>query len=318
VVARGSQPEEVKDLFELLREAHSESGIEVVAVHGGFSVEGPDLGSPRMPPLTAPRPAILVGDGASAYETGALWHLLDDEWGLEVSLLERTDLPTADLARYTHLFFTDGGYDDLEEGTVVRLREWVRSGGTLVATRRAARWAGDSILELEGDRNGEPGESNGAGSKREEEDAEKIEGPADAPIRLPYREYEARRAAQDIAGAILEVELDRTHPLAFGFPRDRVAVFRRGTWVMPPSENPFENVALYRDDPWLSGYVPVERRRELGGTAAVVATRLGQGLVLRIADDPVFRGFWLGTRPLVANALFFSSVVEDTSAPSSW
>jgi hypothetical protein len=46
-----------------------------------------------------------------------------------------------------------------------------------------------------------------------------------------------------------------------------------------------------------------------------VATRHGPGLVLRMADDPLFRGYWRGTEMLFANALFFGSVIGETLLP---
>ena len=318
VIARGIQDEEIGDLDELVAEVAEQTGVPAIPVSGGFSRRGLDLGSPNLPPVVAPRPAILVGPGASSYETGELWHLLDHDWGVEVSLLDRAHLEDLELDRYTHLFFTSGSYDALGEDGVQRILSWVRDGGALVATRDAARWAGEKLLAVGGN-----GEEGGAAKEAAEKtnDAGEDEASAGAekpPVRLPYGEYEAMRAEQSIAGAIFEVRLDRTHPLGFGYPRDAIPVFHRGTWMMEPSENPFENVALYREDPWLSGYVSKERRTELGGTAAVIASRVGRGVVIRIADDPSFRGFWLATQPLVANSLFFSGTIESTSSPSSW
>ena len=39
------------------------------------------------------------------------------------------------------------------------------------------------------------------------------------------------------------------------------------------------------------------------------------GLVVRMADDYLFRGYWQGTEKLFANALFFGSLVDYTPAP---
>jgi hypothetical protein len=71
----------------------------------------------------------------------------------------------------------------------------------------------------------------------------------------------------------------------------------------------------YAERPLLAGYVSPENLERLAGTPAVIATRLGRGTVVRMVDDPVFRGFWLGTAKLLSNALFFGPVIETTELP---
>jgi hypothetical protein len=71
----------------------------------------------------------------------------------------------------------------------------------------------------------------------------------------------------------------------------------------------------YADDPLVAGYLSQRNRERLAGGPALVATRHGAGLVVRMADDYLFRGYWQGTEKLFANALFFGSLVEHTPAP---
>ena len=51
-----------------------------------------DLGSSKFKKLRLPKPAILVGAGISGYEAGEMWHLLDAQFGIPVSLIEKGDL----------------------------------------------------------------------------------------------------------------------------------------------------------------------------------------------------------------------------------
>ena len=119
-----------------------------------------------------------------------------------------------------------------------------------------------------------------------------------------------------IAGAIVEVELDPSHPLAFGYEGPRLAVFRSSTRQLAPPANPYELVARYSANPLLAGFVSAENLERLAGAPALLATRLGRGLVVRFADDPAFRSSWHGTERLLANALFFGALVDDRPAPA--
>jgi hypothetical protein len=62
----------------------------------------------------------------------------------------------------------------------------------------------------------------------------------------------------------------------------------------------------------LAGYASPANLAKIAGSAALVAGRVGEGTLVRFADDPAFRGIWYGTEKLLANALFFGSLVERT------
>ena len=58
-----------------------------------------------------------------------------------------------------------------------------------------------------------------------------------------------------------------------------------------------------------------ERLEAIKGQAAVIAEKLGEGLVVKFANTPLFRGFWRGTEKLFINALYFGQVVKKTEVP---
>jgi hypothetical protein len=116
-----------------------------------------------------------------------------------------------------------------------------------------------------------------------------------------------------IAGAIFTVELDTSHPLGFGHPRSELATFRAGAEPLPTPHNPYEVVARYAEKPLVAGYTAPAVEGRLAGTPALLATRLGRGVVVRFADDPTFRTHWHGTEKLLANALFLAGLVDRTA-----
>lgn len=277
--------------------AAEEDGVTIRALATGLTPEGVDLGSPSVEALKLPQPALLVGPGVSAYDAGATWHYLDHRMGFELPQISTDDLDEVDWSRYTHVLMVDGEYGDLPEGCREDLAQWVRSGGTLVTVDRAARWAEDEVF----------------GTTQEGGESREPEPPAATGTRPAYADYEAERAVGLVSGAIFEIELDFTHPLAFGYSDSTLPVFRTHTRVFEPSENPYENVALYTESPLLSGYASPENQEKIAGTAAILASREGRGTWVRFADDPGFRAVWHGTQKLWANALFFGPVVKNTN-----
>lgn len=296
-------------LERLFAEAATADGVDVHRLIGGQAAAGIDLGSPSLRPLVAPRPLLVTGRGTPSYRVGEAWHLLDERFGVEASLVDLGSLGGTDLDRYTHVVLAlDGGRFGGAQGGVVgaesrdRLRAWVRAGGALVAIGGASRWAGREILGRDED----SGETGGGAD-------------ADAATeRRRYADYRNQRAEQLLAGTIVGVELDLTHPLAYGYERPDLAVLRTHQMVMPPSPDPFENVAFYRDPPRLSGWTSPENERRLAGTPAVVASRMGRGVVIQLVDNPNFRAYFYGSNRLFLNSIFLSGLIDSTSAPDTW
>ncbi len=302
------------ELEELLAAAARQDGVEIWGTDSGLTPDGLDLGSPRVHPLTAPRPALVVGRGVSTYEAGETWHLLDERFGFELTLLERDLLGRVDLTPYTHLLMVDGEYDRIDDRTGRRIEAWIESGGVLVATKKAAVWA-ESLFRQEEERDeGAPSAESSEGKAATESDP-RSESP---PVRRRYGDYDRDRAAELVSGAVVEVELDPTHPVAFGYQESRLPVFRDDTLKLTRPADPYTLVAVYGEEPLLSGYMSTARRAELAGGAALVVSRHGEGSVVLMADNPNFRAIWYGTSRLLLNAVFFGPVVRPTSPPSVW
>ena len=160
-----------------------------------------------------------------------------------------------------------GGLGD--EG-VKALREFVEAGGTLVCLNEAAA----ALAER---------------------------------LKLPVRDAtgELKRTEFYVPGSILRVELDTTHPVAAGMPRESIA------WV---EDSPaFElttggagrarAVARYpaSGSPLLSGWLLGGEK--LNGKAALVEVELGRGRVYLFGFRPQYRAQSLATYPLLFNAL---------------
>ncbi len=298
VVPLGLQEERADEVRKLLESAAREDGVDVYSLASGLNGDGVDLGSPSLEPLARPEAMILIGRGVSSYQAGEAWFLLDHRMGMEISLVDRSYLGRTDLSRYTSIVMVDGSWDGLPEGEAGKLGEWVRQGGTLVTTERAAVWAEGALLGLGGG-NGSPG----------------LETPAANPEPRPYARFESDAAVPLVAGTIFQAHLDVTHPIAYGYTRETLPVFRDSTLTLTPSSNPYETPVRYAERPLLAGYVSPENLARLAGTPAVIATRVGKGLVVRMVDDPAFRGVWYGTEKLLLNAVFFGRVVERTELP---
>ncbi|MEM6456284.1 MAG: hypothetical protein AAF772_14410, partial [Acidobacteriota bacterium] len=208
------------------------------------------------------------------------------------------------LDRYTHIVLPDGRYSWLADGDALgeRLARWTDGGGVLIAVRGATSWVDRRVLAPRG----------GESAKGDRGSATAADDPA--PARQPYGDYRALRDARVLGGAILDADVDLTHPLAYGVRDTPLPVFRRGAEPLPPHPDPFGVVAAYAAEPVRSGYAHPEVAARLAGTPSMTAQRSGGGLVVRLADAPAFRGFFRGAERLLVNAVYFSAAVQPTRA----
>lgn len=298
VVHRGLQPEALKPVAERLAALSERFATEILATDRGLALSGLDLGSPSAPVLPQIKPALLVGQGLRATHAGYIWHWFDQVLEQPLTQLDWQHLASVNLQAYTHLILPDGDYQEMPEALLRQLERFVLEGGILIAARNAAAWVENLELGWTFVETNEPAE------------------PSQVPERRPYAAFAEDFARQLIGGSALAVQLDITHPLGFGFERDELAVMRRGTQRLRHLDNAYTTVALYTDEVRASGFMSERNRERLSGTPALSASRQGQGLVVRMPDDYLFRGYWVGTERLFANALFFGPIVLPTVLPA--
>ncbi len=267
-------------LREILVSAAEVDFANVYPIDTGNTPVGPDLGTGTAPVIEKPVIGILAGSGTSSYNVGEAWHLLSHRMQIPVSLLDQNEIGSKDLSKYTVLVHTGGRFQNQES-----IKGWVEKGGTLITLSSAtnqlvtAEW-----MELE----------------EKELDVDSLLQD------VPYDKLGPTRGAQRIGGSILRASVDTTHPLAFGIP-EVLPVFRNSTTFYKPDKSAGSTVARYAADAWISGYVSDERAPLAAGSVVLGTKRMAQGRLIYFADNPNFRGFWLGTSRMFLNAVMLGS-----------
>lgn len=291
VVPMGGQRGKADLVAKIFEKAGAE-GVRVVGLVSGLTPRGIDLGSPSMKPVPPIRPLALIGGSVSAYEAGEVWHYLDRRVATPLTMVEADRLRRVPLDEYTHLILVSGAESTLSESMLGRIESWARGGGIVIAL-------GQAVTLFEAPAEDEPEDEEGEGAR-------------EAPDEVRYADFESWADRDLIRGSIFEAKVDRSHPLGYGFARKTLPVFRNKNAFLELDEDPFANPVVYTNAPWLCGYISDENLQSLRGTAVVVAKRVGSGAMIRMVDNPNFRGVWYGTNRLFANALFFGPIIKST------
>jgi len=278
----------------LMKMLAAENRLTVHAAVSGRTLDaGADLGGRNtVSDLKAPKPLLVTGSGVSSYDAGEVWHLLDHRMNMPLTLVRKDRLARVDLTRYTHIILV-GGSGSTFDGTMKdKVKDWVRAGGTLVAHRHGARWVATQLFD---------------GDTEDKKKNGKVK-------RLAYKDKSQKDAEHVIGGALFESHLDLSHPMAFGLVREKIATNRNTSIVLPEPKDPYAQVAVYSDEPLLSGYASPKRLEEIGGTPMMTAERMGRGSIILFADNPNFRATYVGAEKLFMNALFFSRAFDRSFA----
>ncbi|HNP95202.1 MAG TPA: M14 family zinc carboxypeptidase [Cyclobacteriaceae bacterium] len=287
VVAVADQNLPADEVYTHIKEASRKSGIDIYNVETGMTSQGVYLGSGNIRTVEKPKVIMLIGNGASPTEAGAIWHLLDTKVEMPITKVDTDQFSRVNLFDYNTLILVSGNYGMLGDKGVEKIKDWVKEGGTLILQRYAVNWA--------------------INSKLIDEQLVKENGDKSSSLRLDYVTADDHNGSREIGGSMYMADLDITHPLGFGYARRGLPVYRNHDVFIQPSKSPFNTVVKYTSNPLLSGYVHPSNLNKIRNSVSLEVTGVGRGRAILFVDDPNFRGYWYGTNKLFFNALFFGS-----------
>ncbi len=351
--------ENADSLPQQLKEIARQTGVHIQGTSSGYSSAGPDLGSDDFETLLPPRIGLFMGAGIDFTSCGSLWFLLDHELGMRQSLLDITQLSGYDLSAYNVLVLPSywggaGLKEQLGPSGLQKLKDWVKAGGTLIAIGESAFFCADSSSGLSAAREKSavleslaqyeqasddelaafsatvdtsaiwnPPPAGGKDGKNAGRDTSGKPSVKLDTEELKRRDEQARRFAPQ--GAILRLDLNPTHWLAFGVT-DRIAdSSRTHTNAMIYSahalmaKDPVEVPARFAPASQLrlAGLLWPEGRQRWARAAYATREGMGKGQVILFADDPFFRAYFHGTKRLFLNAVLLGPGLG-TRSPAPW
>ncbi len=291
---------------EAVRQAAMRAGVTIRAVRTGLTPQGSDLGSSNFSKLDRPKVMMVVGEGVDSNDAGEIWHLLDQRFEMPLAMYEQERLESANLDRYNRIIMVEGSYERISSGAKENLRDWVQRGGTLILFKKAITWAKNQKLINVNIKN--------ANKK-------------DTTTVISYAEKGNVARSKEIGGAILEAQIDLTHPLFFGYQNATMPIFKDNDLAMERENSTFNSPLVFTKDPLLSGYLPfgtkndkfensktsfnkARTKDQFAHSAVINLVGLGRGKVICSTENLNFRAFWFGTNRILLNALFLAEAIE--------
>ncbi|MBK6266828.1 zinc carboxypeptidase [Marivirga sp. S37H4] len=275
--------EAIGNLSEKLSEISKKHQIAIQPITTGFADKIYDVGSAEFTYLKAPNIAVIMGDGVSSLAYGEVWHFFERQLNYPITSIRTDDLTRVDFSSYDAVILPSGYYNDVKDFLKKDLLDFVKNGGNVINLGASNRlWADSDASSLE--------------SKPIEKDT----------LETQLKEYanaERKALERSIFGAIYEVQLDNTHPLAYGYAGKYFSL-KTSEEAYKYLEEAWNIGYLKKDNYLVSGFAGYKANKNQAESLVFGVENMGRGKMIYLIDDPLFRGFWYQGRLLFANAVF--------------
>lgn len=277
-------------LWNIVTKVCNDNKVKLNAVTSGFVDKGYDFGSEHVHVLKAPKVALLTGEGVGSNAAGEIWHFFEKQIGYPLTLINANDLGRADWKNIDVLIMPDGNYRFLnDKDAAENLKDWIQKGGRLIGMEGGVA----QLAKLDW---------INAKQKTDESDDKKDKDPY--RTLKPFGNRERDGISNTTPGSIYKVELDNTHPLAFGYPSyyytlkmdNNIYEFMKDGW----------NVGVIKKDSPVAGFVGIKLKEKLKDGMLFGVQYEGRGSVIFLADNLLFRNFWENGKLMFCNAVFFT------------
>ncbi|MEO8772916.1 MAG: M14 metallopeptidase family protein [Gelidibacter sp.] len=285
IIIRGDN-KKMANFDDVVIEAANKFKRNVVAVSSGFSKSGPDFGSPDVKLVNKHNIALLSGKYTSSLGYGEVWHFFEQQLHYPVTSINTDDFYHINLDKYTVLVIPHGYYEKLfNDSNLEKLQTWIKKGGKLIAI--------DGALNIFADKN------DFSLKRTISKDTTKVKTNL-----TPYAERERENTNNLITGTIFNVEVDNTHPLAFGYDQNYLTL-KSGSTAYSLLDNGY-NVAYLSERPKkVAGFAGKNTLKNLENSLIFGEERMGNGSIIYMVDNILFRNFWENGKLFFVNAVFF-------------
>ena len=274
-------------LSSIINQVSNANNVKVNIITTGFVDKGFDFGSSKIHYIKPPRVAVLTGEGVSSYSAGEIWHFFDRALEYPVTLINANDFGRINWNDFDVMIMPSGSYRFLsEKSTADQLKDWVSRGGRLIAMEGGVGQLARTDWAIKSKKPGD------AADKKDPYSALQV-----------YEERQRESLSSSIPGSIFKVQLDSTHPLAFGYPDsyytlkqddDLYEFIKTGGW----------NVGVLKKDSQVSGFVGSSLKDKINDALVFGVQDMGSGKITYLADNLMFRNFWENGKLMFCNAVF--------------
>ena len=279
--------QKIKNYEKTILEIADIHNVKLYPLNSGLSDSGPDLGSADIKLINKKNVAIFSGEdnlnSVSSLKYGSIWYFFEQELKYpltHINVFEFSDFP---LDNYDVLIIPDGYYGSIGESeNLDKLLTWIDKGGKVIAFENAIRIfssTDDFSVKIK----------NYFGYVEED---------------INYKDTKRNSIQYSISGAIFKVNIDNTHPTAFGYDKEYYSL-KTSSLTFEKLNEGFNVGSISEIENSIIGFVGNKIKRKFNNSMVFGHETYGDGNVIYFVDNIMFRSFWENGKLFLANSIFF-------------
>ena len=285
IIYKGDQNQE--NYEKILLELADKNNIELHSIYSGISEFGPDLGSDSVKLIKEKKVAIISGEDSSnmvsSLNYGAIWHFFEQELKYPLTHLNIENFDDIELNEFDALIIPSGYYGSLgNENNLEKIKSWISKGGNLIAFENAIRIFTNK---------------DGFSVKVKRNETERNKD-------VKFEDLSRERIQNYLSGAIFKVNIDNTHPLAYGYENEYYSL-KTSSSTYEKLKRGFNVGKIDDDENSTIGFVGDNIKDNFKNSLVFGHERIGRGNVIYFADNILFRSFWENGKLFLVNSIFY-------------
>jgi hypothetical protein len=252
--------------------------IQLSSLNTFKSTDNYDLGSTHYKSVFVPKIAVIVDPANDVNQQGELAYFLTQKFGFKPSFVPSSQLFRSNLFNYTHLIFPDGKHGALSNSNSILLMDWVKKGGKLI------------LME---------------GARKIIEDKDLIAKEDTAKYTSTYALRERAELSNSTSGNLLQVEVEKTHPLVFRINETSMYILNQvSDFIKLPKD--FTPVLKTSSKPTIMGFVGSNKKAQLANSLLLGVKELDKGKIIWFGFNPLFRAIPNQGQTIFENLFLYS------------
>ena len=252
--------------------------IQLSSLNTFKSTDNYDLGSTHYISVFVPKIAVIVDPANDVNQQGELAYFLTQKYGFKPSFVPSSQLFRSNLFNYTHLIFPDGKHGALSNNNSILLMDWVKKGGKLI------------LME---------------GARKIIEDKDLIAKEDTAKHTSTYAMRERAELSNTTSGNMLQVEVEKTHPLVFRINETSMYILNQvSDFIKLPKD--FTPVLKTSSKPSIMGFVGSNKKAQLANSLLLGVKELDKGKIIWFGFNPLFRAIPNQGQTIFENLFLYS------------
>ena len=252
--------------------------IQLSSLNTFKSTDNYDLGSTHYKSVFVPKIAVIVDPANDVNQQGELAYFLTQKYGFKPSFVPSSQLFRSNLFNYTHLIFPDGKHGALSNNNSILLLDWVKKGGKLI------------LME---------------GARKIIEDKDLVAKEDTAKHTSTYAMRERAELSNTTSGNMLQVEVEKTHPLVFRINETSMYILNQvSDFIKLPKD--FTPVLKTSSKPSIMGFVGSNKKAQLANSLLLGVKEVDKGKIIWFGFNPLFRAIPNQGQTIFENLFLYS------------